>query len=270
MWPFFFLLFPFAFAPASSSAQEKTVLFFGGTYSKKAETDDWARRASQKCGGTHSFVAVHSPAGNFPHIGDALDGSNKSAAGRTAKEELDKALQKYVAEIVRHPEREYVIAGHSSAGSLAKAVAHQVMLCQKKSPKCRVTPLPANYSEKYRAKIRLVLLDGGQTSKPDFKAVSEYFRTDCWSAKNGKAYEGLKNSCAHFHSFTAEGCTTSNCRHYAVINKSPPKKLDNYAGYRGDNSDQWQPNLDWVGDCGAAPASDAGADLDARSAPVAP
>lgn len=227
-------------------AQERKVLLFGGTYSREGEMKAWQSRAMKACGETHAFEAVASPAADDQDIGDILGGRKK---GSPYKAKLDAAVKKYVEEIIAHPQREYVIAGHSSAGSLAKVLAHKVMLCQKQLPGCPAGHLPPTYTTKYKDKIKLRLLDGGQTGYPDFMEVKDYFATECWAAKGGYFHDRLKQSCGDkFREIKGVSCQSKKCWHYSAINGTPPKNLQNWKGYDGDKKDQWKPNLDWVGD----------------------
>lgn len=214
----------------SALAQEPTeVLFFGGYGSTESQMKCWQKGAEGKSGGDYRFRGFGYP---------SLSGPGKASAvlgGRTV-------LRKLVAEINSHPNKRYVIAGHSSGAALSNRLAELV-----DDPK----------------RISLVNLDGFAPSSQLQKKVGS---SVCWYAKGRNGLHSLhansmQSNCKVSKAVQNNNCTSAWCLHFGVINNKVPGNLSGATfksqGYRGCDS-----NIDWL------PAKDSASAQDQTAAPA--
>jgi hypothetical protein len=123
-------------------------------------------------------------------------------------------------EINEHPEKKYIVAGHSSGAAISNTIAARA----------------SNPS-----RIKQVILDG--FSSPALSSAI------CWAARGkygneSRNYSGMV-ACPHHEIFADSHCDPSSqwCLHFVLINKSAPSDLRDFKnhGYDGCNS-----NVDWI------------------------
>lgn len=209
--------------PALAQAQP-LVLFFGGHGSSATDMRKWksAARQDPQYGTRFAFDAI-------PYPSDADGDGASSRAGLLVAERL-------AIELASTPQRQVILAGHSSGANMAAAVLARL---------------------REGGNVRLIVLDG--SLRRDLKPPRGFRRDlqfDCWSAKNGQLTSVNRVEtmalCRNYRELKAPKCRTAVCLHFWLVNKNTPLALDysdagrsstdgNTIGYQN-----LQINLDWL------------------------
>lgn len=213
----FFLLL---LAPVLAFAGEPTKVFFvGGFRASAAQMRCWEEGARKNSPGNYEFEGIPYPNG----AGSGYD----AAVGGAAKQ-----IKRIVAEINAHPEKHYVIAGHSSGAAISNTIAkrakdpkrlRQIVLDGFTSPRIPNAQCWGSLGNGYRSK---------KTGRVNQKPSRNFYAMDSCGKKNKRVYRD-------------EHCNPASqwCLHFALVVKSTPPKLKNYRvdGYQGCDT-----NLDWL------------------------
>jgi hypothetical protein len=162
----------------------KEVLYFGGYRSSESQMQEMQRLARLEKISMHTITY---PSRDSSYEAAVIDGAA--------------IIRHWVGQINRNPDVEIQIVGHSSGAALAIEVARQVV------PHDR---------------MRLVILDGFLPSR----TFQQNNQVECWAAMdstnpNLKSYNySSTRACLRFHVLEYEGCTTSMCLHFALVNKN--------------------------------------------------
>jgi hypothetical protein len=212
------LIFLFMLLSSIASADQKSVIFFGGHGSNQEQIDRWVK-AAQKIPGVNSEFT-------FSGILYPSKSASKDGAIRDGKIEIERIVR----EINNGPaDKEYILVGHSSGSALASEVASLA---------------------KNSKRIKLVILDGFRPSEKLQSTVS----TKCWSARSatqndlkGLNYEGMKD-CVSFDELLPYGCQNSMCLHFSLINADASKVGVSSNNYKIKGYEGLQPNMIWLKD----------------------
>ncbi len=192
----------FAALPSSVFANSKSlpeVIFFGGAGATDAQMKEWEEAAKKAPKGkSYIFRGQGYPVG--------ADSSAKSAVQKGEAQ-----LKALADEINAHPEKRYILAGHSSGSALSNRLAGLI---------------------KDTRKIKLVALDGFAPSNE----LQEKLSTDCWYAVNPETKLLSRNAdsiiakCKTKKAYEERGCATAMCLHMSLVRKRNGRGL----------------NLDWL------------------------
>lgn len=202
----------FHFAGHALADEMPKVIYFGGHASSPEQMANWTSAAQEhvEFGKKFVFGAIAYPA-NTTYTASAAISAGRSVIERVAKEIND------------NPNRQYIIAGHSSGAALANSVAARV-----KNP----------------SNVKLIALDGFRPSDDLQKRMA----TACWSSKgNGMFslnYNTMKAGCRNFHDINPTDCATRMCLHFKLVNKNASRGLG--GDYRLRGYTNVEPNLAWL------------------------
>jgi pimeloyl-ACP methyl ester carboxylesterase len=177
------------------------VIFFGGYGATSAQMKEWEAGAKKTAYGKEFVFRGY----RYPQ------GASSSAA--SAVEKASATIRQLADEIDRHPEKRYIIVGHSSGAAISNRLATVI---------------------KDARNVKLIDLDGFAPSN----ALQEKVETICWYAKNSKQRlqsrnaATMKSRCAIKKAYEEPGCSTPWCLHMSLVTKKLGKGT----------------NLDWLAD----------------------
>ena len=212
------------FGPAEGGAiaEKPLLIYFGGVGATANDMKAFEKQAKRnsKVGGIYEIKTVGWPGGS-----NRRGGPSSTAEGR-------KIVAHYAALIAAHPEREFVIVGHSAGSDMLNAIVDAI-----RPPPGR-TRIP---------NLKVVNLDGFHPSSNQGRKAEQI----CWSVRGnsngtspGFSYLADKSisNCSSFHVAKSSSCGNMRspkwCLHTQIVNRNGQSVGAVYADLKA--------NFDWV------------------------
>jgi hypothetical protein len=185
-----------AHAGSAFTGSKPLMIYFGGYGATAAQMQTWERGCRSSYGAYYEF-----------------EGNRYRGRGASERAALDGAqpdIDRYVKMIKDNPDREFIIVGHSSAGSVPAAIARR---------------LPS------AAKVKIVDLDGFSTGCNQ----QDRFPTVGVSTDRGGG------RCRNVWQPRWPNCPATWCGHFRILNRNASASTSISSGYSN-----FQCNLDWM------------------------